>query len=69
MPEWLNRALMGILVPIGALFFWGCIAGVMGASSMLICIGAIGVVAAIVSWTRKQTIEAPRTATVGNVPR
>jgi hypothetical protein len=50
MPEWLNGALIGILVAITVLFLWGCIAGVMGASSMLICIGGIGVIAGIVSW-------------------
>ena len=44
MPEWLHRALIGILVAIAVLFFWRCIAGVMGAPSMLIWIGGIGYV-------------------------
>jgi hypothetical protein len=50
MPEWLHRALIGILVSIASVFVWGCTAGVMGASSILIWIGGIGVVAGIVSW-------------------
>jgi hypothetical protein len=50
MPEWLHRALIGILVSVASVFVWGCIAGVMGASSILIWIGGIGVVAGIVSW-------------------
>jgi hypothetical protein len=33
------------VVVIAVLFFWGCIAGVMGAPSMLIWIGGIGVMA------------------------
>ena len=53
MPEWLDRALFGILVAIAVLFFWRCIAGVMGAPSMLIWIGGIGVMAGIVSWTEE----------------
>jgi hypothetical protein len=50
MPEWLHRALIGILVAIAVLFFWRCIAGVMGAPSMLIWLGAIAVIAGVVSW-------------------
>jgi hypothetical protein len=50
MPELLHRALIGILVSSASVFVWGCIAGVMGASSILIWIGGIGVVAGIVSW-------------------
>ena len=52
MPEWLHRALIGILVAIAVLFFWRCIAGVMGAPSMLIWIGGIGVMAHV-SWTEE----------------
>jgi hypothetical protein len=53
MPEWLHRALISILVAIAVAFFWGCIAGVMGAPAMLIWIGGIGVTAGIVSWTEE----------------
>ena len=35
MPEWLDRALFGILVALAVLFVWACIAGVMGAFSIL----------------------------------
>jgi hypothetical protein len=54
MPEWLHRTLIGILVSIASVFVWRCIAGVMGASSILIWIGTIGVIAGIVSW-REET--------------
>jgi hypothetical protein len=50
MPEWLDRALFGILVALAVLFVWGCIAGVMGAFSILIWIGGIAVIVGIVSW-------------------
>jgi hypothetical protein len=50
MPEWLHRALIGILVALAVLFVWGCIAGVMGAFSILIWIGGIAVIVGIVSW-------------------
>jgi hypothetical protein len=50
MPEWLDRALFGILVVLAVSFFWGCIAGVMGAFSILIWIGGIAVIVGIVSW-------------------
>jgi hypothetical protein len=53
MPEWLDRALFGILAALAVLFVWGCIAGVMGAPAMLIWIGGIGVTAGIVSWTEE----------------
>jgi hypothetical protein len=53
MPEWLDRALFGILVALAVLFVWGCIAGVMGAFSILIWIGGIAVIAGIVSWGGK----------------
>ena len=50
MPEWLDRALFGVLVALAASFFWGCIAGVMGAFSILIWIGGIAATVGIVSW-------------------
>jgi hypothetical protein len=50
MPEWLDRALFGILVALAVSFFWGCIAGVMGAFSILIWIGGIAAIVGIVSW-------------------
>jgi hypothetical protein len=44
MPEWLDRALFGVLIALAASFFWGCIAGVMGAFSILIWIGGIAAI-------------------------
>jgi hypothetical protein len=49
MPEWLDRALIGVLVALAASFFWGCIAGVMGAFSILIWIAGIAAIVGIVS--------------------
>ena len=49
MPEWLDRALIGVLVAVAASFFWGCIAGVMGAFSILIWIAGIAAIVGIVS--------------------
>lgn len=49
MPEWLDRALIGVLVALAASFFWGCIAGVMGAFSILIWITGIAAIVGIVS--------------------
>jgi hypothetical protein len=43
---------------LAASFFWRCIAGVMGASSMLISIGGIGILAVIESWGEEATIQA-----------
>jgi hypothetical protein len=50
MPEWLDRALFGVLIALAASFFWECIAGVMGAFSILIWIGGIAAIVGIVSW-------------------
>jgi hypothetical protein len=47
MPEWLDRALFCILVALAVLFVWGCIAGVLGAFSILIWIEGIAVIAGI----------------------
>ena len=58
MPEWLDRALIGVLVALAASFFWGCIAGIMGAFSILIWIAGIAAIVGIVSRARKQTIQA-----------
>ena len=49
MPEWLDRALIGVLVALAASFFWACIAGVMGAFSILIWIAGIAAIVGIVS--------------------
>ena len=50
MTESLDRALFGVLVALAASFFLGCIAGVMGAFSILIWIGGIAAIVGIVSW-------------------
>ena len=55
MPEWLDRALIGVLVALAASFFWGCIAGVMGAFSILIWIGGIAAIVGILSRGEEQS--------------
>jgi hypothetical protein len=41
------------------LFFWGCIAGVMGAFSILIWIAGIAAIGGIVSWGEEANAGAP----------